>query len=1302
VLTGGTATGGIATGGTPSGGTATGGTTGGTPSSGGTAGSAAGGAPLSGGTGPASGGSSGAGTGGTAGGTTVDFFFELPQAVRRGDVTFAATGGDVRVNDSVDILEPAGGYSSVSAVDGGAVARIGVNADVQNVWSQRAVDLANAAKVHGFVLSSAAVTTQPDTVVTGGIQQYESLGQLQHISWSVTFPGGTLPSASLEPGVRGSILPGAYAASDIKAGAHLGLSTGTYTFDALMVQTGAFLDIDNTAGAVFVYVREGFTYRGTVTRAAEKANILFGVAGTNAVPIETPFTGIVVAPWAKITLGTLSGQTHRGSFFAQSVEAHQATNIYHEALEPSEFCPAGGPCTSFCACGPGTAGCTSDDQCDGRPCSINGICGCTPNCAGKTCGGDPSDGCGTQCAGICNDGQSGCATDLQCQAGSFCRTEGSSKVCRPNVCQLQDPHLPGCGVGTADCGSCPICPPKCEGKICGDDGCGGSCGPTPPNATCVGGGLVDNISRDEGHTPGFPAPIGKPYYSDPEAGAIPGSFGVSDRGTADYSISIEVPPGRGGVEPRLTLSYSSTMANGMMGSGWHLRGLSSIERCRKTAAQDGSAQPITLTPDDALCLDGERLYRLTSAELPGMDATTFTRTHYTEIERFQGVMAIGPEYEGTTYVGPKAFKVWTKDGRILTYGVHRWGTQEDGNSVADINGVHRVWNLSAIEDRAGNRMRVSYLKSPASDPTTREVVPASIFYGGQWEDLASPVGLHDREVRFSYTDRPDPAYHRVAGERMTSSLLLNKIETYALGELVNTYSLGYAVQGANQSRLTSVTLCGSYGDAPRCLPSTWFEYIQEELGDSYQVNVSLPEPSTTWSVPPVVLDWNGDGADDFLYWTGKSWLVFHDTSRTGADWTATKVELPYPTWGRPLVVDVNRDGRDDVVMAGWIFTSTEAGFSASDSSLFGEDLKFLQGDLNGDGLQDLVRCETGGEYSGGGFITLHLNTGYAFRTWGDEPPPPRIRMDAPYDCNKLLLIDRDGDGDDDLIEFTKNAYPKALADIGYADGPRWVDAGFEAPISDDDALLCQTFGICGDYYLVFEGGRRPSTFKVLDVNGDGLKDILVSNETSQLAVWLSTGTGFAPQFVGSLGTWGLTDASILNSFVSDYDQDGRDDLVVAGGKGVLRGQADGTFEWVAHSSPSEMTFPADVNGDGAHEWLGLPDIGEGLSSQSVRVTTTSSKRGLMSAIEDGVGHRITIGYGSRTTHSDLGQVYTYDPNRTLRQTGTIRLRRVAPLVSWSQDLQVWRDSSRVIQYSKLGPRYFYSYEGAEVGIGGRG
>jgi YD repeat-containing protein len=543
-------------------------------------------------------------------------------------------------------------------VDGGAVSRIGVNADVQNVWSAGAVDLANAAKVHGFVLSSAAVTTQPDTVVTGGIQQYGSLGQLQHISWSVTFPSGSLPSASLEPNTQGSITPGAYSASTIKQGARLALTTGTYTFHSLIVESGAFLDINNQAGPVFVYMKEGFTYRGTVTRAAEKANILFGVAGTSAVPIETPFTGIVVAPWAKITLGTLSNLTHRGSFFAQSVEAHQATNIYHEALKPSEFCAAGGPCTSFCPCGPGTAGCTSDDQCNGLMCgqgqgrrfdqpagtnacldpkcvidpyslgcgpanapcghctneprtctttrdcvsgdvcgtangrrfglspSINvcwapvcetaskdtppncgagdaacGNCDCSGECASKHCGDDPATTCGTPCSGLCQIGEAGCKSNLDCPQGAVCAVgmgtrfgfaEGTN-ACWDQRCSLHDPSKPNCGIPAGlNCGTCPACEPSCQPGDTGPDGCGGFCGDCAAGQTRLASGFCGTnvpLPLDSGID--FPIPLD--LLSTSEVGATPGFFSVTDRGTASYSLPIEVPPGRMGMQPSLSI-----------------------------------------------------------------------------------------------------------------------------------------------------------------------------------------------------------------------------------------------------------------------------------------------------------------------------------------------------------------------------------------------------------------------------------------------------------------------------------------------------------------------------------------------------------------------------------------------------------------------------------------------------------------------------------------------------------------------------------------------------------------------------
>jgi hypothetical protein len=98
--------------------------------------------------------------------------------------------------------------------------------------------------------------------------------------------------------------------------------------------------------------------------------------------------------------------------------------------------------------------------------------------------------------------------------------------------------------------------------------------------------------------------------ADPGAGREHGrsrAFSVSDEGTAVYDVPIEVPPGRAGIEPELSLRYSGTRANGEVGMGWRLEGLSSITRCPRIQAIDGSTQAVSNTLNDRFCLDGKLL-----------------------------------------------------------------------------------------------------------------------------------------------------------------------------------------------------------------------------------------------------------------------------------------------------------------------------------------------------------------------------------------------------------------------------------------------------------------------------------------------------------------------------------------------------------------------------------------------------------------------------------------------------------------------------------------------------------------------
>lgn len=69
-------------------------------------------------------------------------------------------------------------------------------------------------------------------------------------------------------------------------------------------------------------------------------------------------------------------------------------------------------------------------------------------------------------------------------------------------------------------------------------------------------------------------------------GTLGGEVSVSSMGTATYSIPIEVVPGTKGVQPNLSIVYSSSSGRGYLGCDWHLSGLSSITRVPRTKYPD--------------------------------------------------------------------------------------------------------------------------------------------------------------------------------------------------------------------------------------------------------------------------------------------------------------------------------------------------------------------------------------------------------------------------------------------------------------------------------------------------------------------------------------------------------------------------------------------------------------------------------------------------------------------------------------------------------------------------------------------
>ena len=163
-------------------------------------------------------------------------------------------------------------------------------------------------------------------------------------------------------------------------------------------------------------------------------------------------------------------------------------------------CPEGKACGSDgqCSCTADVGlGCCGDavcrvDSCGGMGAVVEACpygCGaaaclpCVPACEGRACG---ADGCGGTCGeapcaagAVCVDGQCVCE-DLG--AVACCAGDGAA-LCALDSCGAEIATLEACAYG-CDEGACLPCPPACEGRACGPDGCGGICGACSGGAQC--------------------------------------------------------------------------------------------------------------------------------------------------------------------------------------------------------------------------------------------------------------------------------------------------------------------------------------------------------------------------------------------------------------------------------------------------------------------------------------------------------------------------------------------------------------------------------------------------------------------------------------------------------------------------------------------------------------------------------------------------------------------------------------------------------------------------------------------------
>ena len=583
-------------------------------------------------------------------------------------------------------------------------------------------------------------------------------------------------------------------------------------------------------------------------------------------------------------------------------------------------------------------------------------------------------------------------------------------------------------------------------------------------------------------------------------GATQTSYGVSQSGAFQYQIPIVIPQGTNGIQPNISLSFSSDRRNGPLGVGWGIAGLSSITRCGKTFATNGIKGGVLHDTNDRYCLDGRQLKVISG----GYGANN--SEYRTEIDSFSKIVSQGSSTNQNGGTAPATWEVKRKNGLIYTYG--------NGSTQYTLPGTSSVhaWRLDKVEDRSGNSYSVSY---------TSAGLP----------DLITYAGSTNLKVDFQWGTRPDVRTRYIAGKKITDNQRLTQILVQKGSTQLRKYDIAYqSSPTSKKSRVTSVQECGLGGE---CMPSIPIQWRSENNGFGY----STADPDTA--------------PDHLIEHYSYNAVLGYDSS--GTDIVKPRVkEINRGTWA-----DVNGDGEADLIVAyknpagtfikkAYIKQSNGT-WQETSSWRLPKPLRSYQNDIvndargrfkspvvnqgqmidvNGDGLVDVVYSYRVDKHAHQHKVShehveleqlreTYLNTGSGWQLSTSYQAKDYIFDYVFVHANGLgtdthgapkgQFVDLNGDGLVDWISSvrlsnsSRNTTSGSLNKTWINDGSKWVENTTFAPPT---------------YLHERLGSHIWQRAELVDVNGDGLPDWVEAYkspwEGNVYNTWLNTGTQFTP------------------------------------------------------------------------------------------------------------------------------------------------------------------------------------------------
>ncbi|MFT3841802.1 MAG: SpvB/TcaC N-terminal domain-containing protein [Myxococcaceae bacterium] len=605
--------------------------------------------------------------------------------------------------------------------------------------------------------------------------------------------------------------------------------------------------------------------------------------------------------------------------------------------------------------------------------------------------------------------------------------------------------------------------------------CDGPAGPGASRRWGAGAGTVAQQRQAQLAPPTLTPflPLGPQDSTRPD----PYALTVSNTGEAVWSMALRTPPGRNGVEPHLGLEYRSRGANGIIGLGFSVTGLSSVTRCWSTPASDGHwATPTDQGAPDGYCLDGQRLRPIAGS------ATQF----HPEQDPGTLVTIANPGVD-------QSFEVRYRNGLIAQFGGRDTGDVA-GSSMAKVAATPIVssvpnpltsdlvaevpaqkdltlaWNIDRMSDRWGNFYEVDYDRARngsfigSSDSVgtplltgvpTLEVVPKQLRWTGfNGATQVSP----SRTVDFSYStsSKLDPRTEYVAGVALQRTKLLSAITISAEDRLVSDPRTGLVQRPFVEYRFSYETPAQN-------------TRILDRLHSVTECVFSSSAHASAQCLDPVTFSWKGlnnalvprflDGSS-----SKESEFVVTPTGQTGG-------ARDFDVWDL-TVGDFNGDGRDDV-----LYRLPDRAPSSDDVPC-GATGQFAQGSWylrlgTGNGLSNLIpsRTRSGAQ----GLQGLPKTCGGAFRF-------------------SARAVDLDGDGKAEVV-----LYSEPIPDLPDGGSSDPTPSRYQSYRFNGSDFVAQ--GISEDLVVPFDGSRPRRSFGLLtgDFDGDSLADLLHEKATAGMS-----------------------------------------------------------------------------------------------------------------------------------------------------------------------------------------------------------